>query len=268
LQYHRPSKKFNYALQEMSKADFVKAVTEGLSAPPKYFFMDAAINKKGYDSIDEVMKRNAVALDVKAFEEMLNNEMVIVLDTRTPDEFEKGFIPGSINIGLNGQYAPWVGAILNPEVPLLLVTENGSEDEAVLRLARVGYENVKGYLKGGIAAWKNAGKEADTVSSIEAADFSEIAAKGESQVLDVRKPGEWASGVVEGAELIDLTVLNDHLNKLNKENSYIIYCGGGYRSMIAISLLKKNGFGQKLINVYDGMGKLREAGVKTVQLAE
>jgi hydroxyacylglutathione hydrolase len=251
----------NYAMQPMSKEDFVKAVTEGLSAPPKYFFMDAMINKKGYQSIDEVMQNNAKALAVNEFETLIKGNITI-LDTRTPDDFEKGFIPGSVNIGLNGQYAPWVGAVIDPNIPLLLVTDEGKEEEAVLRLARVGYENVKGFLKGGVGAWLSAGKNLDTVKSITAEEFVNEAEKG-TAVLDVRKPGEWAGGIVEGAELIDLTNLLQSLSLLNKENPYLVHCAGGYRSMIAVSLLKKYGF-QKLVNVYGGMGKIKSTGVKLV----
>jgi hydroxyacylglutathione hydrolase len=258
--------KTNYALQDMDKQTFIKAVTEGLTAPPKYFFMDAAINKRGYNSIDEVMENNSKALSVEEFEAIIATGNVSILDTRTPDDFEKGFVAGSVNIGLNGQYAPWVGAVINPEVPLVLVTDEGKEEEAVLRLARVGYENVKGFLKGGIAAWEAAGKAVDTVESIDAEEFV-VFQGGDKKIIDVRKPGEWQTGVVEGAELIDLSVLNDDMEKLDKATPYIVHCAGGYRSMIAISLLKKNGF-SNLTNVRGGMGKMKQAGVKTVQLAD
>ncbi|MBA3901801.1 MAG: MBL fold metallo-hydrolase [Bacteroidetes bacterium] len=253
-------KKFNYALQPMSKEDFIKAVTEGLSAPPKYFFHDAAINKKGYENIDEVIKKNSIALSVEEFENKMKIENIVVLDTRNPDDFEKGFIPGAINIGLNGQYGPWVGALLNPNNPLLIVSDEGNEKEAVLRLARVGYENVTGYLKDGIKAWISAGKNMDTVKSIDAKEFVNNLEKGEA-VLDVRKPGEQSSGVIPGAELIDLTVLNENLDKLNKQTHYNVHCAGGYRSMIAVSLMKAKGF-KKLTNVLGGMGKIKETGTK------
>ncbi|HET6244266.1 MAG: MBL fold metallo-hydrolase [Bacteroidetes bacterium] len=253
-------KKFNYALQEMSKQEFIKAVTEGLSAPPKYFFHDAAINQKGYQSIDEVMEKNTNELTVEDFEKAMKIQNVQVLDTRNPEEFELGFIPGSINIGLNGQYGPWVGALLDPKNPLLLIASKGKEQEAVLRLARVGYENVSGYLKDGMQAWTGAGKKTDTVESFEAEEFVKKAKAGEA-VLDVRKPGEHASGVIPGAQLIDLSVLNENLDKLDKQKHYFVHCAGGYRSMIAVSLLKKMGY-ENLTNVLGGMAKIKELGTK------
>jgi hydroxyacylglutathione hydrolase len=255
-------KQFNYAMGEMTKEQFVKVVTEGLSAPPKYFFMDASINKKGYESIDEVMKKNSRRIPANELKNILQNKEVVLLDTRAPESFEAGFIPGSVNIGLNGQYAPWVGALLDPNIPLVLVTDPKKEDEAVLRLARVGYENVLGILDGGIEAWTEDGGELDTVHSIDPEEFTAEHEKGRP-VLDVRKPGEWSSGVVSGAELTDLTVLSDEMNKLTKGSPYLVHCAGGYRSMIAISLLKKHGF-DNLTNIRGGMAKMKTAGVQTI----
>ncbi|MDQ3192719.1 MAG: MBL fold metallo-hydrolase [Bacteroidota bacterium] len=255
-------KKFNYALQPMSKENFIKVVTEGLSAPPKYFFHDAAINKKGYESIDEVMKKNSKAISVEEFENLMNNKNTVILDTRSPDEFERGFIPGAINIGLNGQYAPWVGALLNPLDHLLIVASQANEKEAVLRLARVGYENVSGYLKDGMSAWNTAGKKIDQVESIDAIEFVKKVDQGQA-VLDVRKPGEQSNGIIPGAELIDLSVLNENLDKLDKQKHYYVHCAGGYRSMIAASLMKAKGY-DKITNVLGGMGKIKETGTKLV----
>ncbi|MCE3279261.1 MAG: fold metallo-hydrolase [Bacteroidetes bacterium] len=257
-------KKLNYAMQPMSKEEFVKAVTTGLTEAPQYFALDATLNKKGYSSIDEVLNKNTVALSVTEFEAEINKGSVI-LDVRTPDEFEKGFIPDSVNIGLNGQYAPWVGSLLNPNVPLILVTDEGKETEAVLRLARVGYEKVNGYLKGGFNSWKNAGKAVDTVQSITATDFAaKLESNPELNVLDVRKPGEVESGMVEGANHICLSGLQKELNALDKNKQYYIHCAGGYRSMMAASILKKKGF-DNVINVLGGMGKIKETGLKLVQ---
>lgn len=256
-------KQFNYALQSMTKSEFVKAVTEGLSAPPAYFFHDAVINKKGYECIDEVMKKNTKKLSVAEFGAQMNQGNVVLLDTRTPDAFEKGFVPGSINIGLNGQYAPWVGALISPQAPLLLVTEEGKEEEAVLRLARVGYENISGILEGGIQSWIKAGKEVSTVESMEPDQFVALIKDG-INILDVRKKGEWSSGVIDGAELICLSELQKEMAKLNKDKQYFVHCAGGYRSMIAVSLMMKNGF-KNLTNIYGGMGKIKQTGIELVE---
>jgi glyoxylase-like metal-dependent hydrolase (beta-lactamase superfamily II)/rhodanese-related sulfurtransferase len=254
-------KKMNYALQAMNKSEFVKAVTEGLSDPPRYFQMDAMLNKEGYENIDKVLNKNTRALSVEEFEAMATGD-VIILDTRTPDEFEKGFVPGSINIGLNGQYAPWVGALLDPSKPLLIIASEGKETEAVLRLARVGYENVKGFLKGGTDAWLKAGKAIDKVSSVDAQTFVDKQ-KG-FDVIDVRNTGEWGNGVIENAHLITLSELEENLQELDKSSHYFVHCAGGYRSMMAASILKKHGF-SKVTNVLGGIGKIKETSIKLVQ---
>ena len=253
-------KKLNYAMQPMSKEEFVKAVTDGLSAPPKYFFMDAMLNKQGYQNIDDVLNKNTKALSVDNFEAASKFD-VIILDTRTPDEYESGTVPNSINIGLNGQYAPWVGSLIDAKKPLLLITNEGKETEAVLRLARVGYENVIGYLAGGINAWKNAGKTVEVVNSVNADEFAKNYRA--DNIIDVRNPGEWNSGVIENASLISLADLEKEMNTLDKNAHYYIHCAGGYRSMMAASLLKKNGF-NNITNVKGGIAKIKEAGVPTV----
>jgi hydroxyacylglutathione hydrolase len=255
-------KKMNYALQSMSKQEFVKAVTTGLTDAPGYFALDATLNKKGYSSIDEVLNKNTKALSVADFENEISKGAVI-LDVRTPDDFEKGFIPKAINIGLNGQYAPWVGALLDSNKPLILVTDDGKETEAVLRLARVGYENVNGFLNGGINAWKNAGKKVDTITSVSATDFVGQL-KNSDNILDVRKLGEVESGMLETAQHICLSNLQNQLNTLDKSKHYFIHCAGGYRSMMAASIMKQKGF-DHLTNVLGGMGKIKETGVKLVQ---
>ena len=237
----------------------MKAVTEGLTAPPKYFFMDAAINKKGYQSIDEVMKSNTKSLSLEQTEKEINAG-ALLLDTRNPEVFEAGFIPGSLNIGLNGQYAPWVGAILNPEVPIVIVAEKGKEEEAVLRLARVGYEKVNGFIEGGIEAWKNSGRAISNVNSIYGENFTKEY-DGFSTVIDVRNPGEWNGGVVEGARLITLSHLESDLSMLDRDKSYVVHCAGGYRSMMATSIMLKHGF-NKVINVRGGINKMKESGLK------
>jgi hydroxyacylglutathione hydrolase len=255
-------KKLNYAMQPMSKPEFIKAVTDGLTEAPNYFTLDATLNKHGYSSIDEVMHRNTKALSVTEFENEIKKGC-LVLDVRTPDDFEKGFVPASINIGLNGQYAPWVGALLDSRIPLVLITDEGKEKEAVLRLARVGYENVNGYLNGGINAWKNAGNKTETVTSISANDFVS-SLKNSDNVLDVRKPGVVESGIIENALHICLSRLQQELDSLDKNKHYYIHCAGGYRSMMAASILKQKGF-LNVTNVLGGMSKIKETGIKLVQ---
>ncbi len=256
-------KKTNYALQPMSKQEFISVVTDGLAEPPTYFAMDALLNKKGYENIEAVLNKNTKPLSVEEFERSAK-ENALILDTRNADEFEKGSINGALNIGLNGQYAPWVGALLDPTVPLLLITEEGKETEAVLRLARVGYENVKGYLQGGMRTWKEAGKSISVMNSITATEFvKEIDSKN---VIDVRNASEWKSGVIENAQLISLADLKKQLPALDKQKNYFIHCAGGYRSMMAASLMKKNGF-ENVTNVKGGISKIQEEQVSLVEPA-
>lgn len=235
-------KQVNYALQEMTKEEFVQAVTDGLTAPPAYFPMNAKLNKGGYDAIDEVMKRNLKPLSVAAFEKEADDK-TLILDTRQPEFFDKGFIPGSMNIGLKGQYAPWVGALIPMGARLLVVAEPGFEEEAVMRLARIGYENVAGYLEGGIDAWKNAGKPVDTVEGVEGKDVADRAGKG-AQIIDVRRPAEFEIEHVKGAANFPLMELESRVSELDKDKPYLVHCAGGYRSMIASSILKAHGFKQ------------------------
>ncbi|MGQ0827260.1 MAG: MBL fold metallo-hydrolase [Bacteroidota bacterium] len=255
-------KKINYALQPMTKEEFVTAVTAGLGDPPTYFFMDAMLNKGGYTNIDEVLTKNTKPLSVDEFETATRSTEALILDTRTPDEFETGTIPNAINIGLNGQYAPWVGALLDPKKTLLLITNEGKETEAVLRLARVGYENVKGFLKSGINAWKAAGKSVATINSVNAGEFAKMFS--EKNIIDVRNPGEWGNGVIANARLIALGDLEKELKTLDKNQSYFIHCAGGYRSMMATSILQKNGF-KNVTNIRGGITKIKEAGIPLVQ---
>lgn len=245
----------NYALQPMSKEDFVLCVTKGLEEPPAYFFMDAAINKKGYAPINEVMNRNLRALDAVDFDNVLLNQETIVLDTRKGEDFMKGFIPGAINIGLNGQFAVWVGSIINPKVPLLLVTEVGQEEETILRLARVGYENILGYLKGGFEQWANAGFVHDSIPSVTPTWVASNYLPGE-QLLDVRNLSEVEKGMLEGAVNIPLSVLEKNTDKILRDNYCYVHCAGGYRSAIACSLLKKHGY-NKVIDISGGYNAIK-----------
>jgi len=256
-------KQFNYALQDMSKENFVKVVTEGLSAAPQYFTVDAMLNKNGYENIDIVIHNNCKPLSVKEFEALIKTG-ALILDTRTPDEFEKGFIPGSLNIGLNGQFGPWVGELINPDAELILVCDKDKEQETVLRLARVGYEKVKGYLQGGIAAWASTEIPVNTIHSVTAEEF--VSKNATTGIIDVRRPGEWESGVLQGATLITLSELEKSTAQIDKNKHYYIHCAGGYRSMIAASLLKRKGF-NSITNIRGGMAKLKEAGAVTYSLA-
>ena len=253
-------KKQNYAMLETDRAKFILAVTDGLSAPPQYFFSDATINKNGYDNIEEILKRNTIALSVeKAKQAIANGGMV--LDTRPVDDFEKGFIPGAICIGLDGQFAVWVGTLINIKTQLLVVVAEGKEKEAILRLARVGYENVIGFLEGGMDAWVKAGMKTDTINSINPDQFAKEVRGGKNEeiILDVRRPGEYESGHVENANLFCLTNFSDqnNLKSLSLDQPYFIHCAGGYRSMIAASILKTQGF-TNIVNVRKGWSGIKE----------
>jgi len=257
-------KKMNYALQPMTKKEFVDAVVDGLSDPPKYFFVDAMLNKKGYANIEDVMTKNTLPLSIAEFEKEMGAG-VTILDARDPDAFEKGYIPGSINIGLNGQYAPWVGALLDAHAPLLFIADEGKEAEAVLRLARVGYENVHGFLQGGITTWKNAGHPMDVIDSITAVEFNNRL-QNDDNIIDVRKKGEVEGGMIENAQHICLSGFQDELHTLDKNKHYYIHCAGGYRSMMAASIMKQRGY-NNITNVKGGMAKIKETGIKLVMPA-
>lgn len=252
-------KKFNYALQDQTREEFIEKVTDGILPPPSYFFEDARINREGYNSIDTVMSKNSKPLSLVEFKEAIEKD-ALLLDTRKPDDFEKGYIPSSLNIGLNGQYAVWVGTLIDIKQPLVLIAEPGHEEEAVLRLARVGYENVIGFLKGGVASWDG---KLDQVRSIAAEDIKEEMKSG-VKVLDVRKPGEWAASHLKGATFTPLADFPNVLESLSKQNPYIVHCAGGYRSMIAISLMKRAGFTGNILNVYGGFGALQNTDVEVV----
>jgi hydroxyacylglutathione hydrolase len=251
-------KRFNYALKDMSREEFIKELTSGILPPPQYFFEDARINKMGYDPIELVMKENRKPLTLLAFKKEIAKG-ALLLDTRMPDDFEKGFVPGSLNIGLNGQYAVWVGTLINIKQPLVLITEVGKEDESILRLARVGYENVIGYLEGGVAAWDT---KLDVIKSISAQQMREEMSNGLT-VLDVRKPGEWNISHVKDAVFVPLANMPGNLASFDKTEPYLVHCGGGYRSMMAISLMKKLGF-KNLLNIYGGFGAMQQAGLEIV----
>ncbi len=256
-------KKVNYALQNQTKEEFIEKVTDGILPPPAYFFEDARINRDGYAPIDEVMANNAKALSASLFKKEVEKG-AIILDTRKADDFEKGFIKGSINIGLNGQYAVWVGTLVDIKKPLLLVAEEGKEEEAVLRLARVGYENVLGYLAGGVKNWN---EPLDTITSIHPHEIPTYKKAG-FDVLDVRKPGEWSAGHLKDAQFLPLADFPVNLKETDNEANHVIHCAGGYRSMIAISIMKRQGFTGKLVNVYGGFGEMKKILAEDVVVPE
>jgi hydroxyacylglutathione hydrolase len=254
-------KRFNYALRaDMTKAEFVKEVTDGLTPPPQYFPQNVKMNKEGYDSIDTVMERGAQALNPAAFEAAANETGAVVLDTRAPQVFAKGFIPNSINIGLDGQFAPWVGALI-PDLKqeILLVTDPGKEEEAVIRLARVGYDHTLGYLSGGYEAWKASGAETDSIESIAVEELARRMEEEDMHVLDVRKAGEYQAEHVEGVANFELDYLNSNMAELDKNKIYTLHCAGGYRSMIAASILNARGY--KVVDVNGGFAAIKKSGL-------
>ncbi|MCB0762520.1 MAG: MBL fold metallo-hydrolase [Flavobacteriales bacterium] len=252
-------KEVNYALRaDMTKEEFIKEVTTGILPPPAYFAKNAAMNKTGYESLDVVMERGTVALDIDTFEAMANHEGALVIDTRSKGEFVAGHIPNSIFIGIDGSFAPWVGALI-PDLkqPIIIVCEEGREEEIVTRLSRVGYDNTLGYLNGGYAAWKAAGKEVASIESISATALETAMNGGEVTVLDARKPGEFSAEHVENAVSLPLDYINNRMNELDKDTTYYIHCASGYRSVIFASILAARGF-DKLIDIDGGYKAITE----------
>jgi hydroxyacylglutathione hydrolase len=257
-------KKTNYALRaDMSKEEFVKEVLDGIPPPPQYFAKNAMMNKMGYDTFETVLKRGNTELSADDFESIANHENALVLDVRTEQEFAKGHIPNSIFIGLNGSFAPWVGALITDlKQPILLVTPIGKETETVTRLSRVGYDNTLGYLKGGFESWVASGKDIETLESISAKDFSQRFKEKDLNVLDVRKEGEYISTHLKGDHVqhFALDYINDNMNAISKDKTYYVHCAGGYRSAIAASILKARGF-NNLIDISGGIEALKKTDV-------
>lgn len=254
-------KKINYALNQPNKEAFVKAVTDGLLPPPGYFGMNVAMNKKGYESIDSVMSKGLKPIKATELEAVLDLTDALILDVRDAGEFHKGFIPRSINIGVKGDFAPWVGAlIVDVKQPILLISEIGEEEESIKRLARVGFDNVIGYLESGIASWKNAGKELDTVNRITAEQFKSEFKQGNSIVFDVRRESEYLAEHVEDAFSRPLSDINTWFSGIDVNKPFYLHCAGGYRSMIAASILKSRGI-HNFKEVQGGFKAIAEAGV-------
>ncbi|WP_430425085.1 MBL fold metallo-hydrolase [Maribacter litoralis] len=255
-------KKMNYALRsDMTKEEFIDEVIDGLLPPPQYFPLNVKLNKEGYEDIKEVLERGTRALSPKAFEAAANETGAIVLDVRHQDDFAKGHIPRSIFIGLDGSFAPWVGALIaDVQQPILLVTPIGMEEEAVTRLSRVGFDGTLGFLEGGFDAWKKAAMEYDTVSQVDAGELKKFIETDQVPVFDVRKESEYLSEHVIDAKNTPLDFLNDHLAEFPNKKAFYVHCAGGYRSMIASSILKSRGI-HNLIDVKGGFKVIKEAGI-------
>ena len=252
----------NYALRaNMTREEFIAEVTDGLLPPPAYFPMNVKLNKEGYENVETIIN-NAKALSAKDFEIIANETNALILDVRNENDFAKGHIPNSIFIGINGTFAPWVGAlILDFKQPILLITPEDKEEETIKRLARVGYDATIGYLDGGIESWEKAGFELDTVNCI-SAETLEDKLKENIVVFDVRKPGEFTAEHLNEAPSTPLDFLNDHLSEFPKDKEFYLFCAGGYRSMIASSILKARGY-DNVINVNGGFNAIKKTGIKT-----
>lgn len=250
-------KKTNYALLQPDKESFIREVLHGLSAPPAYFGMNVAMNKGGYRSFDEVMRKANTPVSIEDFEALAEQSGALILDTRPAAEFHKGFIPNSINIGLKGDFAPWVGAmIVDVQQPILLVSEPGTEEEVITRLSRVGFDHVLGFLDGSFASWKSSGKEIDSIHRISAEEFAQRYTD-DTKVVDVRKDGEYHAAHVVNALKMPLAEINDWASSLNNEEHFVIHCAGGYRSMIAASILNSRGI-RNFTEVEGGFAKIKE----------
>jgi glyoxylase-like metal-dependent hydrolase (beta-lactamase superfamily II)/rhodanese-related sulfurtransferase len=257
-------KQINYALRaDMTKAEFVEEVTDGLVAPPAYFPLNVMMNKNGYESIDEVIKRGTMALNPTEFEVAANETDAMILDVRNEKDFVKGHIPNSIFIGIDGGFAPWVGALIKDvKQEILLVAPEGREEEVITRLARVGFDHTIGFLKGSFDAWKNVGKEIATIESISAEEFKTNVEVDKHSIFDVRKSNEFNAEHLNDGKNTPLDFLNDHLAEFPKDETFYVHCAGGYRSVIAASILKSRGI-HNLIDVAGGFGAIKKTGMQT-----
>ncbi len=252
----------NYALRaNMTEAEFVQEVTEGLLPPPAYFGMNVAMNKKGIESFENVFNNGMRAINATEFEAVAEETGALILDTRDNGNFAKGYVPQSINIGINGDFAPWVGALIaDVKQPIILVTEPGLEEETVTRLTRVGFDNLIGHLEGGFEAWKKAGFEIDTVNRISAEQFAEEVKIGESKIIDVRKESEYEAEHVDEAYSRPLAYINDWVKDINPEEHFYMHCAGGYRSMMAASILQARGY-RNFTEIEGGFGAIAKTTV-------
>ncbi len=257
-------KQMNYALrQDMTKEEFIKEVTDGLVAPPAYFPLNAKMNKQGYEHLDSIIERACLPISAQDFEDLANKTGAIVLDVRNQLDFMQGHIPNSIFIGIDGGFAPWVGALIKDvKQPILLVAPKNREAEVIMRLSRVGFDNTLGFLEGGIASWQSAGKEIDTMQTVSAHTLKEALEK-EMPVFDVRKQGEFSAAHVPTASHTPLSFINDYLALFPDASPFYLYCAGGYRSVIAASILKSRGI-HGGINVTGGFASIKEAAIAVV----
>ena len=258
-------KQMNYALRtDMTKAEFIEEVTTGLSAPPAYFPMNVMMNKSGYANIDEIISKGNSPLSPSDFENVANESRAIILDVRHEKEFIQGHIPQSIFIGIDGSFAPWVGAVIKDvNQPILIVGEEDRINEVITRLSRVGFDNTLGYLKGGFKAWEKEGKEIDTVRSVPTSQFETEHKTNHNPIFDVRKKGEWDSSHIKDAHHVCLSMLNEELAQFPKEDDFYVHCAGGYRSVIASSILKKRGY-HNVINIAEGYDAIQHSSIELV----
>lgn len=261
-------KKFNYALRaDMTKEEFVKEVTSDLVAPPQYFPKNAVMNKMGYESIDDILEQGVIGLDVKEFQQTVDKNKALIIDARSKEAFAEAHIPGAWFIGLDDNFAPWVGALISDlRQPIVFLAEEGKEEEVVIRLSRVGYDNALGFLKGGILAWKEADLETYGVNEISAENFEKEFNK-DINLLDVRRESEFESQHIEGAMNFPLSLIHENISNLDKNKRYFLHCAGGYRSVIATSILLANGF-KEIINIQGGFKALKETNLPLTQFQE
>ena len=260
-------KKTNYALANITKAEFITELTTGILPAPQYFAKNAQLNKTGYDNYDDVSLKGTKALSINDVKHLLDTTNAIVLDVRKPQDFATEHITNSIFIGIDGQFAPWVGALITDiKQAIILVAPEGREEETVKRLSRVGYDNCVGFIAGGVDAWKHSGGETSSILSISADEFSGKLSNNSLDVLDVRKPGEYESSHLCSVDSRPLDFITDWQDSLSKDKEYHVHCAGGYRSMIAASLLKRKGY-HKLIDVAGGFGAIQKTNAKIVSVA-
>ncbi len=259
----------NYALRaDMTREEFIQEVTTGLVEPPQYFPKNAAMNKSGYESIDEVLERGIIPLSPSEFEDVVNRNNALILDTRPKEQFAKGFIPGSVFIGIDDKFAPWVGALIpDLDQPIVFLAEKGKEEEVVTRLSRVGYDNALGYLEGGMEAWTLQGGEMDTIRQIPAYMLENVLSMRPLTILDVRKASEYEAQHLDGAINFPLDFINRNMNRLSPRKTYYLHCQGGYRSMITASILKARGF-SKIVNIQGGFDALMETSLPRTEYHE
>jgi rhodanese-related sulfurtransferase len=256
-------KKMNYALNQPTKEAFIAAVTDGLLPPPAYFGFNVAMNKNGYENFETVKKKAMTSLSPDAFETLVEASSALILDTRDSNAFKNGFVPQAINIGIKGDFAPWVGALIGDvKQEIVLVTEPGMEEEVITRLSRVGFDHVLGFLEGGFDAWKNAGKEVDTVQRISATEFEQEFSTENSSVIDVRKESEYAAEHIDNAFCKPLADINDWTKDIQPNEHFFLHCAGGYRSMIAASILQARGY-RNFTEIEGGFNAIAKTSIPT-----